>query len=342
MTTANSLLAGISVVAPLFNERENIYALHAELTAALQTLGRPYEILVVDDGSRDGSVDVLKKLAVQDEHLQLVLFRRNFGQTSALRAGIDLASHEIVVTIDSDLQNDPADIGRMVARLEEGYDLVHGWRQDRKDAAFSRKLPSRVANWLISRVTHFPIHDLGCTLKVMRRDILEEVDLYGDMHRFIPILLYQRGARCTEMAVHHRPRLAGQTKYGLSRTLTVLLDLVTVKYFLDHAAHPMGFFGKIGVGALGLSMLVFVTTVIMKVFSGIDMTGNPLLLMSVLACLAGLQLLSIGVIGEVLARIYFSTEHKRPYAIRETVNIGADRLGGLRQAAPFDGDGHET
>ena len=214
-----------------------------------------------------------------------------------------------------------ADIARMIAKLDEGYDLVHGWRRDRKDALVSRKIPSRIANWLIARVTRFPINDLGCTLKAMRRDILSEIELYGDMHRFIPILLYKRGARCAEVVTNHRPRVAGVTKYGIGRTLVVLLDLVTVKFMLDYAAHPMRLFGGLALVGGAVSVLSFVVMILMKYAGDVDFTGNPLLLLTAISGLAGLQFLCFGIIGEVLARLYFTRGNRLQYAVRETINI---------------------
>jgi glycosyltransferase involved in cell wall biosynthesis len=207
--TENGQSRGVSVVVPIYNEQGNILRLHQELSDVLTGLERPYEIVFVDDGSKDGSVEILREIASRDSRSKLVIFRRNYGQTSAMQAGIDHATMGVIVTIDGDLQNDPADITEMLAKLEEGYDLVHGWRKDRKDALVSRKIPSRIANWLIAKVTRFPIHDLGCTLKVMRREILQEVELYGEMHHYIPILLYQRGARCAEVSSQsHSQRIA--------------------------------------------------------------------------------------------------------------------------------------
>lgn len=314
-------VSGLSVVVPILNEIGNLPRLHAELTAALTAIGKDYEIILVDDGSTDGSTQAMQDMVARDPHVRLVVFRRNYGQTAAMKAGMDHARMPAIVTIDGDLQNDPADIAAMVARLEEGYDLVLGWRQNRQDAAISRKLPSRIANRLIARVTRVKVRDLGCTLKVMRREFLRELELYGDMHRFIPILMAQRGARWTEVATHHRPRTAGTTKYGIGRTIVVLLDLITVKYLLDYSAHPMRLFGGFGLASLGLGVLSFLLTVGMKLIGGMDMTGNPMLTLTVVAVLAGVQLLSLGVLGEVLVRIYYGDRGRTHYTVRARVNV---------------------
>jgi glycosyltransferase involved in cell wall biosynthesis len=312
---------GLSVVVPVYNEIGNVGPMHAELSTVLTEIGKPYEIIFVDDGSTDGTAHAIEELAAGDPHMRLVIFRRNFGQTAAMKAGIDHATMDGIVTIDGDCQNDPSDIKTMVATLEEGCDLVHGWRKDRKDSLVNRKLPSRIANWLISRVTRFPIHDLGCTLKVMRRSILSEVELFGDMHRFIPILLFERGARCREVVTRHRARVSGETKYGIGRTLIVLLDLMMVKYLLDYSAHPMRLFGGFSLLGFLVGLLALIATITMKIFWGIDMTGNPLLLAAVVAVLAGIQLLSLGILGEILARLYFRQGGRSSYAVRRYVNF---------------------
>lgn len=324
----------ISVVVPICNELENIQPLYQQLAAVLPRLGREWEILFVDDGSTDGSRGVLAELAASDRQVKIVAFRRNYGQTAAMQAGIQHASGEVVVTLDGDLQNDPLDIPAMVAKLDEGYDLVHGWRKQRQDTLLTRKLPSRIANWLISRVTGFPIHDLGCTLKAMRREIALELELYGEMHRFIPILAHQRGARCAEIVTRHHPRRHGQTKYGLSRTVRVVLDLLTVKYMLDYFASPMKLFGRFGLGCLLVALISGGGAVAMKLLAGTDMTGNPLMLLSVLGVIAAIQFFSLGLLGEVSARLYYGRERQN-YAIRETINFGGEqpRSAGMRRAA---------
>ncbi|MFV1965007.1 MAG: glycosyltransferase family 2 protein [Pirellulaceae bacterium] len=314
----------VSVVVPIYNERENILILYRQLHDVLATIEGPCEIIFVDDGSNDGSVEQLRSVAAIDEQVRIVSFRRNYGQTAALQAGLRMAQGDIIITLDGDLQNDPADIPLLIAKIHEGYDLVHGWRKDRKDPWLSRRLPSMIANWLISKTTRFPIHDLGCTLKAIRREIARELELYGEMHRFIPILAHQRGARCVEMVTRHHPRRFGTSKYGISRTLSVILDLITVKYVLDYFSSPMKLFGLLGVFSVALGSVSGVATVAMKVLGGVDMTGNPLLIMTIFLWMAGLQFFSMGLLGEVCARIYYGTQSRQNYAVRELVNFDGD------------------
>jgi glycosyltransferase involved in cell wall biosynthesis len=324
----------ISVVVPICNELENVQPLYVQLCTVLSSLGRDWEVLFVDDGSTDGSRRALAEIAERDCHVKVISFRRNYGQTAAMQAGIQHADGDIIVTLDGDLQNDPLDIPVVVGKLEEGFDLVHGWRKQRQDTLLTRKLPSRIANWLISRVTGFPIHDLGCTLKAMRREIALELELYGEMHRFIPILAHQRGARCAEIVTRHHPRRHGQTKYGLSRTVRVILDLITVKYMLDYFASPMKLFGRFGLGCLAVAFASGWAAIAMKVVAGTDMTGNPLMLLAVLGMIAAIQFFSLGLLGEVSARIYYSRE-RQSYAIREMINLDGERPGSavVRRAA---------
>ena len=236
----------VSIIIPTYNELQNVPPLYSELRAVLEQTERSFELIFVDDGSTDGTVESLQELAVADSRVKIVLFRRNYGQTAAMQAGIHYAEGDYLVTIDGDLQNDPQDIPMMLAELDQGYDLVHGWRKDRKDALISRKIPSRIANWLISRVTRVPVRDLGCTLKGIRREFADELELCGEMHRFIPILAHQRGAKCAEVVTNHRARRYGTSKYGLSRTIRVVLDLITVKFMLDYFSSPMKLFGRFG------------------------------------------------------------------------------------------------
>ncbi|MFQ5732880.1 MAG: glycosyltransferase family 2 protein [Planctomycetaceae bacterium] len=311
----------VSVVVPIYNEIENVRRLYAALTSVLEPLNRPYEIILVDDGSTDGTLDVLRDLAANDSHLRMIEFRHNFGQTAAMYAGIQAAACDIVVTMDGDLQNDPADIPMMVAKLESGYDLVHGWRKERKDPFLSRRLPSKIANGLISKVTGFPVHDLGCSLKAIRRDVAQELRLYGEMHRFIPILAHWRGAKCVEVVTRHHPREYGQSKYGIGRTLRVLFDLITVKYLTRYSISPMRLFGMVGLlcGCVGAASAA--ATVGMKVFQQVDMTGNPLLLLAAVSIMLMLQFLGMGMLGELCVRIFYEFEQNVPYAVRHRLNF---------------------
>jgi len=311
----------VSIVVPIYNEKENIRRLYDALQQVLPTLGRAYEILFVDDGSQDGSRESLQSLAAVDSHVKVIEFRHNFGQTAAMSAGIQYATGDVIVTMDGDLQNDPSDIPMMLEKIDEGYDLVHGWRKERQDTFINRKLPSMIANKLISRVTGFPVNDLGCTLKAIRREIAQELELFGEMHRFIPILAYWRGARCAEVVTRHHPRRFGTTKYGISRTFRVILDLVTVKYMIQYLVSPMKLFGSFGLISCVVGAVSGMATVGMKLFNNVDMTGNPLLLLSVFSIMVGVQFLVLGMLGELCARIYFEVKTNPPYAIRRKINF---------------------
>ena len=311
----------VSVVVPIYNEKDNIILLHTAITQVMQQLGRPYELILVNDGSTDGSTEALEDLARHDPLVKVIEFRKNFGQTAAMQAGMQAANMDNIVMLDGDLQNDPLDIPALLAKLDEGFDLVHGWRKNRQDAFINRKLPSKIANWLISKVTGFPVHDLGCTLKAIRTEIAQELHLYGEMHRFIPILAHWRGARCAEVVTNHHPRRFGQSKYGISRTTRVILDLMTVKYFIQYVASPMKLFGSIGLLSLLVGFLSGTTTCWMKLSQGIDMTGNPLLLLTVMSTMMGVQFLFFGMLGELCSRIYFATHNQTNYTIRRTMNF---------------------
>jgi glycosyltransferase involved in cell wall biosynthesis len=326
----------VSVVVPIYNEVQNVAPLHEALTRSLAPLHRPYEIILVNDGSRDGTDRALAELASRDPLVKVIEFRRNYGQTAAMQAGIQAASYDVTVLLDGDLQNDPADIPMMLATLDEGYDLVHGWRKNRQDALLHRKLPSRIANWIISKVTGFPVHDLGCSLKAIRTEIAQELQLCGEMHRFIPILAHWRGARCVEVVTNHHARRFGTSKYGLSRTTRVILDLLTVKYFIHYVVSPMKLFGLIGLVCGVISMLSGLATGWMKIAGGIDMTGNPLLLLTAVSAMIGVQFLFLGMLGELCSRIYYEVRGMPHYAIRRTWNFDAAptiRVGSDRRAA---------
>lgn len=320
----------VSIVVPIYNEFETIPLLYQSLHDVLAPLGRAYEILFVDDGSTDGSTERLKQIASTDPHAKVIEFRRNYGQTAAMHAGIQFATMDVVVTLDGDMQNEPGDIPMMLEKIDEGYDLVHGWRKNRQDAFVNRKLPSKIANWLISRVTKFPIHDLGCTLKAIRREIAQELELYGEMHRFIPILAHQRGARCVEVVTRHHPRRFGQTKYGIGRTTRVVLDLLTVTYMQQFFDSPMKLFGRMGLACLALAGLSVLITSGMKLIGGVDMTGNPLLLLAVLSTILGSQMFGMGLLGEVNARIYYASNANDSYAVRTLTNFDDGRTPAIK------------
>lgn len=326
----------VSVIVPIYNEVDNLDTLCQQVTEVLDREYTDYEVIFVDDGSTDGSRQKLAELASSNEHVRVIRFRRNFGQTAAMQAGLEHAEGDILVTLDGDLQNDPTDIPKLIAKLAEGYDLAHGWRVDRHDAWLSRKLPSRIANRLISWTTGVAIHDLGCTLKAMRREIAEELELYGQMHRFIPILAAARGARCVEVATQHHPRRFGKSKYGITRTLQVLLDLCTVKFMQSYFANPMRLLGRWATWIGSGGMLALAATVAMKIFGAVDMTGNPLLLLSGCCGLASIQLLSLGLLSELSARLYYQKNGHRPFAIAEYRgwdSTGFGSSGKQRQAA---------
>lgn len=309
------------MIIPIKDERDNLRPLHERLRRALDPIGRTYEILFVDDGSVDGSVAVLDELADRDPLVKVVTLRRNFGQTPALQAGIDHSQGEVIVTLDGDLQNDPADIPMLLAKLDEGYDMVLGERAKRKDGFILRKLPSMAANWLIRKVTGTPFKDMGCTLRAMRRDLALRLPLYGELHRFVPVLAQQCGARICQVPVQHHPRVAGQTKYNLSRTIRVLLDLITIKFLQSYLTRPMHVFGTVGLLSIFAGFLSLIAVVWMKYSVGVFMTGNPLLLLSAILGLVGVQFISMGLIGELLTRTYHESQGKSAYIVRSTRNF---------------------
>lgn len=307
----------LSLVVPVYNEKDNLPLLMDAIEAALSSIDRTWEIVFVDDGSKDGSLDVLTELAdKRPEHVRVVVFRRNFGQTAAIAAGIDQSEGDIIVLLDADLQNDPADIPMLLAKLDEGYDLVSGWRKDRKDNRFTRTIPSNMANGLISWVTGVHLHDYGCTLKAYRRQALEGFRLYGEMHRFIPVFAHSVGAKITELPVRHHPRKFGVAKYGLERTVKVVLDLFTVKFLLDYSHKPMRLFGGTGIVLIGVSALLLAYLFIRKVFFLIDVLTSPFFQISVMLLILGFQSILMGLIAELLARTYHESQSKPTYTIR--------------------------
>lgn len=307
----------LSVVIPIRNESPNIAELYQELTATLERWGGTFEVIVVDDGSTDDSFELLARLQARDPRLIVIRFRRNFGQTAAFAAGFAHARGRWIATSDGDLQNDPADIPRMLDRLQQGYDIVCGWRKDRKDAFVSRRLPSMLANRLISWATGVELHDYGCSLKVFRAEIVKPLKLYGEMHRFIPALASEMGVSVSELIVNHRPRRHGTSKYGISRTIRVILDLITVKYFLSYSTRPLQIFGLIGLSTGALGALITGWLGYLRLVGGEPIANRPLLLLGILLVFTGVQLISLGLLAEIQARTYHESQNKPTYAIRE-------------------------
>lgn len=306
----------LSVVIPLFNEEENIQLLHERLRKALDPLAQEYEILFVDDGSTDRSLSLLEKIQADDKRVIVLSLRRNFGQTAAFAAGFDFARGDVVVTMDGDLQNDPADIPKLLEMIKDN-DLVSGWRKKRKDPFFTRRFPSIIANWLISKVTGVKLHDYGCSLKAYRREVIKNLKLYGEMHRFIPAVASWYGVRVAEVETVHHPRLHGKSKYGISRTIKVVLDLITVKFLQSFSTKPIQFFGPVGVlsGFLGFLILLYLT--IDKLFFGNPIGGRPLILLGALLIIVGIQLIGMGLLGEMLVRVYHESQRKPIYVMKK-------------------------
>lgn len=307
----------LSVVLPVYNEVENLQLLHEKLEAALLGLGKRYEIIYIDDGSKDGSYQILQELYQQHPRVWVIRFRRNFGQTAAFSAGFDLARGDVVITLDADLQNDPNDIGLLLEKMDEGYDVVSGWRIRRKDKYLTRRLPSQIANGLISRVTGVRLHDYGCSLKAYRREVVKNIHLYGEMHRFIPALASWIGVEVAEVPVNHMPRQFGRSKYGIGRTIRVILDLFTVKFLLDYATRPLQIFGLWGMLSAGVGTLIGLYLTYLRTFYREPLNDRPLLLLAVLLVMLGVQLISMGLLGEMVVRTYHEAQGKPIYMVRE-------------------------
>jgi glycosyltransferase involved in cell wall biosynthesis len=315
----------VSVVVPVKDERGNVRPLFERVRESLVHAGE-WELVYVDDGSTDGTFQELESIAAADDRVKVVRLRRNFGQSAATQAGLDAASGDVIVTMDGDLQNDPSDIPRLIAKLEEGYDAVLGQRLNRQDKLLLRKAPSLAANWLIRRVLGVPFKDFGCTLRALRRDVTRDLLLYGEMHRFITAIVIQQGARVAQIPVTHHARSTGQSKYNLGRTLRVLLDLMTVKFQGSFQTRPMHLFGTFGLVCLLAGLTSVLASAAMKYTTGPGMTANPLFLLGAVAGLIGVQFVSLGLMGEVLTRVYFESQGKRPYRVRDRRNLGKARL----------------
>jgi glycosyltransferase involved in cell wall biosynthesis len=312
-------LVELSVVVPIYNEYDSLPALVAAIAEVLDVRGQPYEIISVDDGSTDGSCDRLRELAQQYPQLRAVILRRNYGQTAAMAAGFDQAQGRVVVTMDGDLQNDPTDIPRLLERLDEGYDLVSGWRKYRQDNTFTRLIPSKIANWLIGNVTGVALHDYGCSLKAYRAEVIYDLNLYGELHRFLPALAFIEGARITEIPVSHHARRFGSSKYGLGRTLRVVMDMLTVYFMKKFLTRPMHVFGSLGLFSITAGVALGVYLTLVKILADQDIGDRPLLVLAVVLLLAGIQLFSFGLLAELLMRTYHESQQRPIYRVREVV-----------------------
>jgi glycosyltransferase involved in cell wall biosynthesis len=325
-----------SIVVPFFNEQENVPALYMKLTEVMDSIGEPYELVFVDDGSRDNTFKVLTDIYEHDRRVNLVRLRRNFGQTPALKAGFDFAQGEIVISMDGDLQHDPEEIPRFLEKIEEGYDLVSGWRHARTDHWLMRQLPSRTANWMMSKLSGVELHDFGTTFKAYRREIIQEVQLYGELHRFIPALASSTGARIAEVPIANPQRKNGQSNYGISRTIRVFLDLLIVKFLLDYSTRPLQFFGLLGMSGTGLGLLIAAYLAVEKFIHhvGIMTQHGPLMLLAVALFISGAQFISMGLLGEIIARTYYESQNKPVYALREVKSHRKEMGDSAEQAHP--------
>jgi glycosyltransferase involved in cell wall biosynthesis len=320
-TPANPWSLGISVVVPVFNEEGSVGELARRLAAVLETMGTTWEVIFVDDGSRDRTVEILRQANLQEPRVKVVRFRRNFGQTAALAAGFDFAGGEIIVTMDGDLQNDPADIPRLVAKIGEGFDLVNGWRVKRQDTFLTRRLPSMIANSLISFITGVKLHDYGCTLKAFRHEVAKHVSLYGELHRFIPAIASGMGVEVAEIPVNHHPRTTGKSKYGLFRTVKVLLDLITVKFLLSYSTRPIHIFGLIGLVSAAFGVGIGGWLSYQRLFQSVALANRPILFLAVLLVIVGIQFVTMGLLAELQTRIYHESKKRPTYMVREKLGL---------------------
>lgn len=311
----------LSVIVPLYNEADNILPLYEKVTSIAPSLGCALEMILVNDGSTDGSRALLNDLALRDGRVKVIHFRRNFGQTTAIMAGIDYSSGDVLIPMDGDLQNDPRDIPKLLAKLKEGFEVCSGWREDRKDHALKRNLPSRIANWLISKISGVQLHDYGCSLKAYRREVIKGVKLYGEMHRFIPIYATWQGARVAEIPVVHHPRIHGKSKYGLERTFKVILDLIVVKFLAQYAQKPIYVFGAFGLLSLFIAFIAAVVALYYKIFGDKSFIETPLPLIFVMASITGIMCILMGLLAEIIMRTYYESQGKPVYLIDECLNL---------------------
>jgi glycosyltransferase involved in cell wall biosynthesis len=314
----------ISVVLPVFNEAENLEELQRELAGALEKTGRSFEVILVDDGSTDASWEVLRGLQKKDGRFKLIRLRRNFGQTAALSAGFDRAKGDIIVSLDADLQNDPNDIPLFIRKIDDGYDLVSGWRKSRKDKLLTRRVPSIIANRLISGLTRVRLHDYGCTLKAFRSEVIKNVKLYGELHRFIPAIASQLGVEIAEVEVNHRPRKHGKSKYSIFRFTKVILDLLTVKFLLSYSTRPLQIFGLLGLGSFVTGLVISIWLSVQRLFFGQSLANRPLLLLGAIMIIIGFQFIMLGLLAEIMVRAYHESSGKTIYVVREVIDSEAE------------------
>src|SRR5688500_4657301 len=314
----------LSLFLPVLDEQENLRPMHAKIRGALDTLGKSAEVIFVDDGSTDRSLEILKEIAADDPRVRVISLRRNYGQTAAMSAGIDAAKGSILIPMDADLQNDPADIKRLLDKLDEGYDVVSGWRKNRRDKLISRKIPSQIANRVISWIGGVPLHDYGCSLKAYRRDVIQDVKLYGEMHRFIPIYAAWAGARVTEIPVDHHARTMGKSKYGISRTIKVVFDLITIKFMAEYHTKPIYVFGTFGMLAFFISIITGVWATVLKIGYDVSFILTPLPIIAVVMLAISVQFFLMGLLAELLVRTYHESQDKAIYAVREKIGFGGE------------------
>lgn len=320
LTDNNQKLPELSLFLPVLDEEENLRPMHAKIAAALDALGKTAEVIFVDDGSTDKSLEILKEIAAGDDRVRVISLRRNYGQTAAMSAGIDAAKGDILIPMDADLQNDPADIKRLLDKLDEGYDVVSGWRKNRQDKLISRKIPSQIANRIISWIGGVPLHDYGCSLKAYRRDVIQDVKLYGEMHRFIPIYASWAGARVAEIPVDHHARTMGKSKYGISRTIKVVFDLMTIKFMASYGTKPIYVFGTFGMLAFSLSVVAGIWAIVLKLY-GTSFILTPLPVITVVMLAISMQFFLMGLLAELLVRTYHESQNKAIYAVREKIGF---------------------
>ena len=309
----------VSVVIPIYNEEGNIRELCTKLNDVLSIITENYEVIIVDDGSTDNSFNILKEINTENKNVVVVKFRRNFGQTAALSAGFDHFKGDVIITMDGDLQNDPEDIALLLTKINEGYDIVSGWRVDRKDPFFTKKLPSKFSNWLASKLTGVKLHDFGCTFKAYRREVVENINLYGEMHRYIPALASQMGVSIAEVKVRHHPRQHGKSKYGITRLIRGMLDLITVKFLLSYSMRPLQLFGIPGIISLFIGFVIGAYLTVGKLFFDMSLADRPLLLLAVLLIFLGVQFITMGLLGEIITRTYYEIQGKPIYAVKEII-----------------------